>query len=113
MKSWNLEMKICKWRCPPQSGIRETSVPRKSLDILNAEVAELLRKAAIETVPFNKRNLGFYSTFYLVPEKNGKMRLVINLRPLNKYLKKEHFKMDTLTAVLNLVKPKAWAISLI
>ena len=40
------------------------------------------------------------------------MRPVINLRPLNRYLKKEHFKMDTLKKVINLVKPNDWAISL-
>ena len=91
-------------KSPPQSGIRETSVPRKNLDILNAEVAELFRKDATETVPFTERNLGFYNTFFLVPKKNGKARPVINLG-LNRYLKKEHFKMDTLTKVLNLLKP--------
>ena len=40
---------------PPQSGMKETIVPRKNLDILNAEVAELLRKDAIEKVPPNER----------------------------------------------------------
>ena len=97
---------------PPQSGMKETIVPRKNLDILNAEVAELLRKDAIEKVPPNERGCGFYSTFFLVPKKNGKMRPVINLRPQNRYLKKEHFKMDTLKKVINLVKPNDWAISL-
>ena len=97
---------------PPQSGMKETIVPRKNLDILNAEVAELLRKDAIEKVPPNERGCGFYSTFFLVPKKNGKMRPVINLRPLNRYLKKEHFKMDTLKKVIYLVKPNDWAISL-
>ena len=92
--------------------MKETIVPRKNLDILNAEVAELLRKDAIEKVPPNERGCGFFSTFFLVPKKNGKMRPVINLRPLNRYLKKEHFKMDTLKKVINLVKPNDWAISL-
>lgn len=40
------------------------------------------------------------------------MRPVINLKPLNGYLKKTHFKMDTLSKVLNLVKTGDWAISL-
>ena len=39
------------------------------------------------------------------------MRPVINLRPLNQYLKKTHFKMDTLAKVINLVKPNDWAFS--
>ena len=97
---------------PPQSGIRETLVPSRNLDILNAEVAELLRKNAIETVPMNARECGFYSTFFSGTKKNGKMRPVINLRHLNRYLKKEHFKIDTMIKVLNLVKLNDWAISL-
>ena len=60
----------------------------------------------------NEIQAGFYSTFFLVPKKNGKMRPVLNLRPLNRYLQKNHFKMDTMSKVLNLVKPKDWAISL-
>ena len=97
---------------PPQTGIKQTSVPNQDLDLLKLEVEDLLKKDAIETVPWNEINSGFYSTFFLVPKKNGKMRLVINLRPLNRYLRKTHFKMDTMTKVLNLVKPQDWAISL-
>ncbi|VDI03229.1 Hypothetical predicted protein [Mytilus galloprovincialis] len=40
------------------------------------------------------------------------MRPVINLRPLNGYLQKKHFKMDSLTKVLNIVKPGDCAITL-
>ena len=92
-------------REPPQTGVKETSAPKNSLNILNAEVEELLRKDAIETVPMNEIQAGFYSTFFLVPKKNGKM-------PLIRYLQKNHFKLDTMSKVLILVKPKDWAISL-
>lgn len=40
------------------------------------------------------------------------MRPVINLRPLNRYFKKQHFKMDTFSKVLNIVRQGDWAISL-
>ena len=95
-------------REPPQTGVKETSAQKNSLNILNAEVEELFKKDAIETVPMNEIQAGFYSTFFLVP----KMRPVLNQRPLNRYLQKNHFKMDTMSKVLNLVKPKDWAISL-
>ena len=52
------------------------------MHILEAEVEDLLRKDTIEIVPFQERNLGFYSTFFLVSKKNGKMRPIINMRPL-------------------------------
>ena len=80
--------------------------------ILNLEIESLLQKAVIEPVPFAQRLQGFYSTFFLVPKKSGDLRAVINLRPLNQYLKTQHFKMDTLKTVLNLVKKDDWAISI-
>lgn len=97
---------------PPFSGIRETVVNASNQAILNSEVESLLQKAAIEPVPFAQRHQGFYSTFFLVSKKSGELRAVINLRPLNQYLKTKHFKMDTLKTVMNLVKKGDWAISL-
>ncbi|XP_060594733.1 uncharacterized protein LOC132749068 [Ruditapes philippinarum] len=52
-------------------------------------------------VPLNQQNQGFYSTLFLVPKKNGELRPVINLRPLNRYLVKKHFKMDTRLGIFN------------
>lgn len=97
---------------PFWTGIRKTSVSLKDSDILIQEINTLIEKDAIEPVRQQDAATGFYSTFFLVPKKNGTMRPVINLRPLNRYLKKIHFKMDTLTKVLNLVKIGDWAISL-
>lgn len=97
---------------PQFGGIRNTNVPQKDVDLISKEISDLLEKDAIERVPKLNQQEGFYSTFFLVPKKNGKMRPVINLRPLNMYLVKKHFQMDTLTKIINLVKPKDWAISI-
>ncbi|VDI57299.1 Hypothetical predicted protein [Mytilus galloprovincialis] len=97
---------------PKNTGIKYTCVSAKDLDILDTEVRELVQKEAVEYVPLNEIENGFYSTFFLVPKKTGDMRPVINLKPLNKYLRKQHFKMDSLSTVLNLVKQGDWGISL-
>ena len=55
---------------------------------------------------------GFYSTFFSVPKKSGGLRPVINLKLLNKYLRKQHFKIDCLSKVLNLVQKGDCAISI-
>lgn len=97
---------------PPFLGIKETRVPSHQKDLIGKEIEALLEKNAIEIVPEHQIQSGFYSTLFLVPKKNGEMRPVINLRPLNSYLEKKHFKMDTITKVINLVKKGDWSISL-
>lgn len=97
---------------PNFTGIKATNVSVKDQKNLDLEVQKLLEKHAVEIVPSSQALTGFYSTFFLVPKKNGKMRPVINLRPLNRYIRKEHFKMDTLTSVISLVQKGDWAISL-
>ena len=96
---------------PPRTGIIQTRATAHALKIINSEVEKLLEKAAIEPVPIAEEHLGFYSTLFLVPKKTGDLRPVINLKPLNQYLKTEHFKMDTLSKVINLVRKGDWGIS--
>jgi hypothetical protein len=69
-----------------------------------SDVYEILEQPVLN----HEKPTGFYSTLFLVPKKNDKMRPVINLKPLNGYLKKTHFKMDTLSKVLNIVKTGDW-----
>ena len=97
---------------PPFSGVRQTNASAQNLSILQLEVDKLLQKGAIEPVPLGQMQTGFYSTFFLVTKKTGELRPVINLRPLNRYLRKQHFKMDCLSKVKNLVQLGDWAISL-
>lgn len=99
-------------KIPLFQGIRKTKISPENVDILKNEVDTLLQKDAIEKVSPKNSHSGFYSTFFVVPKKSGKMRPILNLRPLNQYLQKKHFKMDTLSKVLNLVKANDWAISL-
>ena len=96
---------------PPFSGVRHTNVNAQNAAILQSEVEKLLQKGAIEPVPPAEMETGFYSTFFVVPKKTGDLRPIINLKPLNRYLRKQHFKMDCLSKVINLVQQGDWAIS--
>jgi hypothetical protein len=43
------------------------------------EVKKLLGKGAIELVPPGQEGQGFYSTFFIVPKKDGGLRPILNL----------------------------------
>ena len=77
----------------------ETTMNSGKAELLDAEVTELLRKGAIEKC---NRGPGFYSRMFLVPKKGGKSRPIINLKPLNWYVRTPHFTMTTLKDVSQL-----------
>ena len=45
----------------------------------------------------------FISPIFLTPKSDGTFRLILNLKKLNKHMPYHHFKMDTISTVLNLV----------
>ena len=61
---------------------------------LEEEVASLLQKGAVEEI--HPVSPGFYSRIYLVPKKNGKVRLIIDLSTLNRHVFIQSSKMETL-----------------
>ena len=76
---------------------------------IQKEVTSLLSKKAIEKAPNNK---GFFSRLFVVPKADGGTRPIINLKPLNKFIKKEHFRMSTLKDVKKNLQPGDWAVTL-
>jgi hypothetical protein len=98
---------------PARSGVRETvfNSLQKNICILK-EITELLEKRAIELVPKSQEGLGFYSTFFLVPKKDGGLRPILNLRNLNVHLSVPHFKMETFRKIKQALKTGDWVITL-
>ena len=70
----------------------------------------MLKKGAIERV-LNKSTLGFYSLLFVIPKKNGKLHLVIDLRSLNRNLRKEKFHMETPANLRHSIQKGDWVIS--
>ena len=48
----------------------------------------------------------------LVPKKSGSLRPVINLKPLNLFIKKEKFKMETTRSIRKALSPGDWVTSI-
>ena len=78
--------------------------------IMGEEVESLLKKGAIEQV--HEDSPGFYSFLFFVPKKGGGQRPVINLRPLNEFIRKKPFHMTTLKEVGQAIRHGDWSITL-
>ena len=71
------------------------------------EITELLQKGAIgEIVPVKQP--GFYSNLFLVPKKDRGQRPVINLKALNNFVNKQHFKMEGIHTLKDLLRKGDW-----
>ncbi|KAI2651068.1 ORF V: Enzymatic polyprotein [Labeo rohita] len=100
-------------RRPPKfRGVLTTSVQGPNTAVLRAEIAVLLAKGAIETVPSAEMKKGFYSPYFIVPKKGGGLRPILDLRALNRALLKLPFKMLTLKHILTCVRVQDWFVAI-
>ena len=77
---------------------------------LGEEITSLLRKGAIERVTAVTK--GFFSSLFLVSKKGGGgRRPIINLKPLNHYIKKKPFQMSTIKDVSQAIRQDDWSIT--
>ena len=74
--------------------------------LIEEEIKKLLGKGAIMEV-CNPRG-GFYSNMFLVPKKDGGQRPVINLKALNTHVQTEHFKMEGIHTLKELINLEDW-----
>ena len=95
---------------PPQFlGIVPTVLSdRAGCQSLAAEVVALLQNGAITTVPSSNIHQGFYSTYFLVPKKDGGLRPILNLKGFNRFLKRLPFHMLRLSRLLASIRRGDW-----
>ena len=78
-------------------------------DLYRGQRITLAKGAVIETQPAQE---GFVSQIFLVEKKEGGQRPVINLKALNTFFKHEHFKMEGLHILPDLIQSEDWMIKL-
>lgn len=82
----------------------------QKFQVLDQLVSEMLTKCAIELVP--SPSPGFYSRLFVVPKASGGWRPVIDLSPLNKFIRKERFTMESPHSVLLSLRQGDWLTSI-
>ena len=73
---------------------------------MQEEILSMLGKQAISEI--GSTHEGFFSQMFLVPKKDGRQRPVINLKRLNQSVKTEHFKMEGIHMLKDLLKAGDW-----
>lgn len=99
---------------PPRDHFYPTRIPppgEKRLSLLTY-VLELLQKQAITEVPPTQRGRGFYSPLFLVKKKSGDFRPVLDLKKLNRSIKVESFRMESLQSILQAINLGDWMLSI-
>ena len=77
-------------------------------ELMQEEIQSMLEKDATEDAP--SRGRGFLSTIFLVPKKDGGQRPVINLKSLNAFVHTEHFKMEGIHILKDLLRVGDWMV---
>ena len=71
----------------------------------------LYYKGAIEPVPRDPYT-GCYWMHFLIPNKLGDLRPILNLKPMNRFIHSPSFRMETLDSVSQGINPNDWMASL-
>ena len=83
---------------PLQGKGHESKFSKEETLQIEKEISELAKKGVIVTC--DKKEGDFISPIFTRPKKDGKLRLILNLKKLNKSVEYHHFKMETLRQAL-------------
>ncbi|XP_038163380.1 uncharacterized protein LOC119798106 [Cyprinodon tularosa] len=98
---------------PSFRGIIQSHAEGQAALFLKEEISSLLEKKAIRLIQPEHSSEGFYSRYFLVPKKGGRgMRAILDLRALNRHLRKYRFKMLTNVSLLRFLRPGDWFTSI-
>ena len=75
------------------------------------EISKLVQKGAITQLA-RPHQQTFVSRIFLVPKKDGSHRPIVDLRELNKFIRWEHFKMEGIHLVKDILQEGDWMVKL-
>lgn len=75
---------------------------------MELEVQYLLEKEAIECVPPREREAGLYRWYFIVPKNDGGLQPIIDIRELNRSLRRFRLKILTITIIVSQIRSEDW-----
>ena len=95
---------------PIQNQLHTTRLAANEMSIIDLEIQNLISKNVIE--PTGRTTGDIISGIFLRDKKDGGHRLILNLKSLNEFTTKHHFKMDTLNTISKLVEKDCYMASI-
>ena len=83
----------------------------EQIEFMDNKIVELVANGSIKKIDKPPKQ-GWISNVFLVPKKDQGFRMILNLKPLNKFIKYEKFKMDHISNVITLLRPNMVLTSL-
>ena len=74
--------------------------------LISSEISHLLEKGAIEEVDMSQ--LHYSNSLFLVAKRSGRERPVINLRPLDRFVPNQKFRMESILLLKDILKPNSF-----
>ena len=81
----------------------ELKMSEEEMAFVDKEIQHLLDNGFIKKLDKPLPN-GWLSNVFLVPKKQSSFRMILNLKPLNKFIKYQKFKMDGIEKVVQMLR---------
>ena len=98
---------------PVQNNYKSRSMSSKSSKICLIKIKKFLEFKIIKVISPNHDQIKFISHIFPVPKRSpGEYRIIFDLTELNFYVRKEHFKMDSISDIMEMIKPGDFFVSI-
>ena len=94
---------------PPEYHTSPISLQPFEKTVLDNEITKLLAKQVICECSYEPNE--FVSSVFTREKKDGTHRMILNLKRLNNYVSYQHFKMESLKNVIDILQPHSWMAS--
>ena len=86
------------------------SISYQHAPLIEQEISDLLSNNVLKRCAHE--NGQFISPIFCVPKKDGKIRIILNLKQLKSFVAYHHFKMETIQSILAMITPNCWMASI-
>ena len=104
---YGLKLKIVDY-IHPREGIQYHH-SQKEHQVIDRELPKMLQKGIITKTSHNTGD--YFSPIFMREKSNGKCRIILNLKQLNKNIDTKHFKMESIRNVKHMIRRNCWMAS--